>query len=149
MICDAIENIQYYKGIHPNIDCAIEFLLTSELPTETCHIVIDKENVFANVISYTPKVLEEGRYEGHRKYADIQIVLEGSEWIYSAPIKDTQCIESYDETKDIAFYEGEAMQSCILKKGNFALCLPTDAHMPGIKHSVAILKKMVVKVRVD
>ena len=149
MICDTLENIEYYKGIHPNIDKAIEFLLASDLQVEEGRIVIDEENVFANVISYTPKVLEESRYEGHQKYADIQIMLEGSELLYNAPIKDVQCIECYDEVRDIAFYEGEAMQHCILTKGNFVLCLPTDAHMPGINYGIQSLKKMVVKVRLD
>ena len=31
MIFDELENLAYYKGIHENLDCAIDYLLTHDL----------------------------------------------------------------------------------------------------------------------
>lgn len=134
--------------MHPNIDRAICFLKEHTLEVAEGRIEIDGDNVFANVITYEPKVLEESTYEAHERYIDIQIILEGKEHFYNAPLEEVSCIVPYDETKDIGFYKGEIKGECMLEPGKFVLCMPTDAHMPGVTCGISPLKKMVVKVKV-
>ncbi|MGL4798238.1 MAG: YhcH/YjgK/YiaL family protein [Cellulosilyticaceae bacterium] len=149
MIYDSIKNLGVYKGMHPHMDCAIDFILGASLETLEGFVAIDGNQVFANVMHYEPKAMEDGVYESHRRCADIQIVVEGKELLYNAPLEEVTCTMPYDEVKDIAFYKGEAKSSCILEKGKFVICMPTDAHMPGITYGVSGLKKIVVKVKLD
>ena len=148
MIYDDLKYIARYKGIHPNIDQAIDMILNYSFDMAEGRIPLDGEDLFANVNQYTPKQLSEAAYEVHKQYADIQIMLEGEELIYGAPVKDLQCIQPYNRKKDIGFYEGEATEVYVLKRGNFVLCMPGDAHMAGVEHGVYDLKKIVFKVKV-
>ena len=108
----------------------------------------DLENgVFANVQEYFTK--EESVYEAHKKYIDLQYIVSGEEIIYVSDISEVQeCVESYDETKDIAFYQ--TAQSCRkvkLEKDTFVILFPNDAHKPCISvcGNPSEVRKVVVK----
>ena len=111
----------------------------------------DLENgVFAIVQEYFTK--EESVYEAHKKYIDLQYIVSGEEIIYVSDISEVQeCVESYDETKDIAFYQTE--QSCRklkLEKDTFVILFPNDAHKPCISvcGNPSEVRKVVVKIPV-
>lgn len=111
----------------------------------------DLENgVFAIVQEYFTK--EESVYEVHKKYIDLQYVVSGEEIIYVSDINEIQeCVEIYDETKDIAFYQ--TAQSCRkvkLEKDTFVILFPNDAHKPCISvcGNPSEVRKVVVKIPV-
>lgn len=76
MIIDKFENLPLYFSCLPGLDRAAEFLAGENIADG--HYEIDGEKIFANVSSYEPKEFNSDmRFEAHRKYADLQAVLEG------------------------------------------------------------------------
>ena len=85
MIIDKFENLPLYFSCLPGLDRAAEFLVGENIADG--HYEIDGEKIFANVSSYEPKEFNgDMRCEAHKKYADLQAVLEGEERIDWAPL---------------------------------------------------------------
>jgi YhcH/YjgK/YiaL family protein len=117
-------------------------------------IEIAGTKVYAIRSSYQTKPLSEIRYEAHRRYADIQVVLEGIEVIMVADTDDLRTAVPYDMEKDAEFLDGTPPVShrLILSSPMAAAVLfPADAHQPGIafENTASAVSKVVVKVRLD
>ncbi len=106
------------------------------------------EGVYANVESYSPKSEAEARYESHVRMADIQIVLEGEEYIDVFPLEGGEAVLSSDAGRDLTFYRdnGPAAVRVLLRPGIFALIMPGEAHKPCIRAGSEKVRKMVIKI---
>lgn len=106
-------------------------------------------NVYINMVEYQTKALEESKFEAHRDYIDIQIVLSGEELFgvtFSEYLKE---ITPYDEEAECSFLQGDIQSTTILKPDTFIIVFPGEPHMPGIQtDGPSTLRKMVVKVKV-
>lgn len=96
-------------------------------------------------------VLEpEAKYEVHRKYTDIQLVLDGEELhCYTVDSEATE-LENKMEDSDVAFYESATVPTRIyLRPGLICVYYPGELHMPGCNTSGATRKvrKAVIKVK--
>ena len=111
---------------------------------------IQEPDVFAQISSYQTKPPHEGRFESHKRYADIQILLSGSEIIDATPLDGLVPETEYDEQNDIRFYKktDEPAVRLLMAPGSFALFFPQDAHCPQLtSHTgVANVKKVVIKI---
>ena len=149
MIFDSLKNAPRYYKVHPGFEKAFDFLQLNDLFNlpDGKHI-IDGDSVFALVNRYEPKDANELELEGHRKYIDIQVLVEGSEKFGHALLSHQPVSKPYDELKDIAFFKGEPVFG-ILEPGNFYILFPHDLHMPGVKvgHPTPV-KKIVIKVAI-
>lgn len=111
------------------------------------------DGVYAMVQEYTSKELGAGRFENHHLYADIQMVIEGREMMYSttdAAVAGEGC--GYDAEGDIEFFGGYASgaSSVFMEPGRVCMLYPGDFHMPGMAWgSPAPVRKLVVKVKVS
>ena len=111
------------------------------------------EGVSAAVSEYESKTLEAAKFEAHRRFIDVQIILSGEEIIGVMPtekMKLGDCIGEYNEDKDVEFYRncGE-YESHVLRAGDFLILYPEDGHMPGLRVSGPVtVKKIVLKVPV-
>lgn len=73
------------------------------------------------------------KYESHREYLDIHIVLEGEECIEFADTSLLTPLGSYDAKNDCLLYGNDVQGEVIhLTPGIVAVFFPQDAHMPGI-----------------
>ncbi len=146
MIIDKLENIKLYTNIPIE---AINFIqnLNSSVKLGR-HEISDR--VYANVEKYTTKSLAEGRFEAHRNYIDIQILLCGSEKIYLSELAGLKVSESYDKNRDIEFYSSSIKNSfsVTLDGTNFIVIYPHEAHAPQVvaQYAQEVLK-VVVKVK--
>ena len=149
MIYDKIRNIRQYQGISENLDKAIEFLYNTDLnKLDDGRIDIDSDKVFANVMCYDTKNIEDSVKEAHKNYIDIHIIIRGKERMEAADISDLGILTEYVQENDIALYEGEMSMSCILREDYFLICFPNDVHTPALKvDENEYVKKMVVKVK--
>lgn len=95
---------------------------------------------------YETKPGNEIPYEAHRKFWDLQLVLEGEELIGVAPLETLTETIPYDEAEDIAFYKGSGSE-VKLAHGVAALLAPWDGHRPGAScgDEPSRVKKIVVK----
>ena len=94
MVVDSFDYIACYKGLHPNLDTAIEWLNSHTLDAlENGKTIIDGENVFVNVMDADLRDADGAAFEYHRRYADLQIDLTGS-WKRGCSASSTQAQKS-------------------------------------------------------
>jgi len=149
MITDHIKNSQQYKTISEKMDKAFQYLQETDLKgLEPGRYELDGDNLFVLIQAYEAKAIEDGKCEAHKKYIDIQYIIDGSELMGYAPVEGMEIVDPYSEAKDRYFvkWEGDLIN---YSEGMFAIFFPQDAHMPGISNGECpSIKKAVVKIRV-
>ena len=76
MIIDRVENMEYYESILPGLKNGLKTL--RELPSRVVGRY-EFEGGFLMIQEGDTKPMDEGTFEAHRKYVDVQIMLEGCE----------------------------------------------------------------------
>ncbi len=153
MIFDKMENISDYFEELPILKKVEDFVVdfkNRKLADGTYEI--DGKRVFAMVQSYrTQQQTQEMMFEAHKKYIDLQYIVNGIEKIRWARLDSVDLVEEkYSTGGDIAFYEGDAMFDFTLTKGAFLLLYPEDAHLPGLSAQKDVnVRKIVFKIQVD
>lgn len=153
MIFDKMENILDYFEELPllrKVDGFVAEFNNKKLADGTYEI--DGKRVFAMVQSYcTKQQTQEMMFEAHKKYIDLQYIVNGIEKIRWARLDTLDMVEEkYSSGGDIAFYEGDAMFDFTLTKGTFLLLYPEDAHLPGLSAQKDInVRKIVFKIQID
>jgi len=149
MIIDRLINWRRYEALK-ELRPAFEFLekhASGEgLPDGRAEI--DGDRLFALVQTYDPKPAAEGKFESHRRYADVQYIASGAERIGWAPTDILEIEQPYDEENDIAFYpQPKRYTPLAMPAGTFAVFYPEDAHMPCCRLDTdGQVRKIVVKV---
>ncbi len=138
-----------YRGIHPNLDLALEHIREDFLSCvgET-RVELKGGDVYATRFTYETVPAEESFFEAHRKYLDIHIMVSGSEGVEIAP---PEKLTEFDraEANDFYAYRGEGDYKLNLSPGDFLVVFPGDAHR--IKMQTAgpqTVSKVVFKVRI-
>jgi YhcH/YjgK/YiaL family protein len=147
MIVDQLENANTYVHISNRLAVALRYLQTNDMSTFAAgtYEIKDRE-IYAIVSEYTSKNIENAKWESHKKYADIQYVLNGIEKMGHAALKNMEVIENYNPDKDITILKGTG-DYVTVHSGTFAIFFPQDAHQPGVAVDGNIpIKKVVVKV---
>ena len=149
MIIDRITNDHLYYAVHARFQQAFDHIHQMDVNAiPVGRYEIDGDKIFALVQEYNTKLKEHGFWEAHRRYIDLQYVVQGVERMGYANLSHLQQGE-YDTTKDLLPLYGDG-DSVILHSGSFVLLLPEDAHMPGMAlGSPAPVRKIVVKIAVD
>lgn len=148
MIIDRIENAALYCSIHPKFKQAFDYVNSIDVHSIPVgrHEIDDK--MYVLVQEYTTKTKEEGKWEAHHRYIDLQYVVQGAEGMGYANIHHLQQGE-YIPEKDFLPLFGEGDQ-VTLRSGCFVLLFPEDAHMPGMSLSEpAPARKIVLKIAVE
>lgn len=150
MIKDNIQNAENYFNISERVKLGLKFLLDTDFSTaKNGKYTIVKNEVFAIIQSYTSKPKNEGKYEAHKKYIDIQYIIEGEEQIGVSDIENFSVDTEYDKEKDIVFLKQKKdvkIDFIKLKENEFAIFTPRDVHMPSIMlNNSCFIKKVVVK----
>lgn len=146
MIIDKIENSNLYKNLGERINKAFDYIKNTDLKNlASGKYEIDGENIFALISEYQTKPEPEGKLEAHRKYIDVQYVIEGEELMGYVPLGKYEILEPYKEENDIIFFKGDKSFTKVTA-GMFAIFFPEDVHMPGIcVESKTRVKKLVIK----
>jgi YhcH/YjgK/YiaL family protein len=143
--------IAYYKNSE-RWNKAFKFLKDNDLSKlELKKYSLDGDNLFATVSEYTTKNSEDAKFEGHKKYIDIQYVVVGAEMIGIVPeSKVTKITDQYNSESDIAFFSVGKFSEFKATPDRFFIFLPSDIHRPGVKvNENAKVRKVVVKVKID
>ena len=150
MILDTLPNLALYTELSPRLSAAAVFLATHDLAAlPEGRVEIDGDDVFASVSDYETHEPAPERFEAHRDYADLQLVVSGAERIGIAPRTPCLSVEQpYDEARDIEFVRAEG-DFVPLFAGRFLVIFPHEAHQPGCHPAggPARVRKIVVKMR--
>ncbi|MDD5435916.1 MAG: YhcH/YjgK/YiaL family protein, partial [Nitrospira sp.] len=87
MITDLLNNASQYSKMNMKIETALNYLQDTDLSNlKPGRYEIDGSDIFALMQNYETKPKENGFWEAHRKYIDIQYVIKGTELIGYANI---------------------------------------------------------------
>lgn len=153
MILDQAKNLDKYKGlgIGDRYAKAVEWLKNTDLaslPVGTYEI--DGRDVYAMIQEYTTKQWENGNFETHDNYTDVQYVIKGKEILgYVGRDNLTAVKMPYDPARDLTFYEEPASSlACACVADDFMIFFPTDGHKPQIASGEqSPVKKCVLKIK--
>lgn len=147
MVTDRLANAGLYRSLSPRIAAALDYVAATDFSKiEDGRYVLDDDRLFALVQRYTSKPLNEGKWEAHRKYIDLQMVVQGVEQIGYVSIDQLEA-QPYNAEKDVIWLSGTAGQRFTLPSGHFTLLWPGDAHMPGlVADAPSDVLKVVVKI---
>ena len=142
--------LNYFKN-QERWDLAFQFLKTAdlkELPLGKKEL--DGQRLFVSIDEYTTKDKSETRYESHKKYIDIQYIIDGEELIGLTTPDKVEVTEPYNDEKDITFYAFEGGDDIKVTPGNFVVFFPDDVHRPVMKATAnSKVRKIVVKILME
>jgi YhcH/YjgK/YiaL family protein len=149
MIYDQLENAAVYYSLHPLFQKAFDALQQRDWIQLPCgRHDIAGDDIFVNLAEYQTVLPDQGIWEAHQRYIDIQLIVSGEEQMGHAFNHTLQIKEPYDAAKDVEFYSG-AGQLITYRKSTFAIYFPQDAHKPGlISGAPGTVRKAVAKVRI-
>ena len=152
MIFDSVKNGWRYAGLGERFARAFAYLAETDWEnTPAGRYEIDGSDVYVMVQENALKSWSEGRWEAHHNYADIQMVISGSESIgfCVADEADTPVETPYAPESDILFYQEMEGERAVVRTGEMMVLFPEDAHRPCIiaEKGVTKARKAVVKVR--
>jgi len=151
MIADTIKNKNQYSGMSPRMKAAFDYLSGTDFSKiEVGKYEIDGANLFALVQAYDSIPKEQGKWECHKNYIDIQYIVEGVEQIGFQNVDVMKVTTEYNPEKDIAFLSGEG-DFVNLPKDSYGVFFPQDAHMPKVApgNKPGYVKKVVIKIKID
>lgn len=144
-------NLEYIKDINlqENIMEALNYAVNNNLSLLECgSYKINDDRLFFNRVSYSTKPIEEGFWEGHKKYIDIHVILSGSERI-DYNLKSNLQEKSFNEKDDFLSFDGNAKISLFLSKGDFAIFYPEDIHKTALNvDELNVVEKVIFKVKI-
>ncbi len=149
MILDTLVQADRYLALHPLFARAFDFLRNTDwmsLPPGK-HPVQD-EQIFTIVEACQGRTRAEAKLECHRRYIDIQLVLEGIDEMGWKPVATcTDPVTDYDAAHDIHFFNDAPSSWIATPPGAFCLFFPDDAHAPLV--SGGTIRKVVMKIAVQ
>lgn len=151
MIKDSIKNIEQYFGLSERFKLGLEYLKDADWSEieDGRHELLGSE-VYVNVQKYLSKYPSDAEFEAHKKYVDIQYIINGSEKIEVCDAEHFSPLSDYDIEKDIIFLlpkESSSPEFFTLCADEFLILMPGEVHKPSLAVDVPInVRKAVVKV---
>lgn len=149
MIIDKVTNLKKYANI-PNIRDILRFLDNKKITCLPCgDISIIGQDLYLKVLRYRPKAPKQNKFEIHRKYTDVQIIIKGVEMMQVAPL---ECLKKTRASlkDDFVFFSGNKyISEIVARKGDAIVFFPEEAHKPGCSYKgiESQVTKLVFKTR--
>ena len=140
-----------YRGIHPNLDLALEHITPEFLASlrDNQRVELKGDLVYCTRFTYETIPQEESFFEAHRRYLDIHIMVEGEERVDMNRPEDLKLTDA-QEGNDFYAYQGESWHSTMLKPGEFLVVFPGVAHPIKVQvDGPKTVSKAVFKVCID
>ena len=149
MIYATLSQAQRYAALHPLFPTAFAYMRNTDLHSLSsgCHRVVE-EQLYAIVEQQPGRTRASALLECHRKYIDIQLVLQGvDEMGWRSLSECTQALDDYNEDKDIQFFRDAPSTWIKTPPGSFCIFFPEDAHAPLV--SDGEIRKVIFKIAVS
>ena len=151
MVFDTLKNCAQYYCLHERFEQAFDFIREATAKDLAVgKYEIDGKELYASVQEYNSKLPENGKFEAHKNYIDIQFIVSGIEEMGVMDISKATSKVAYNPEKDVEFYEdSEKAGGCVVEKSEFGIFFPWDVHKPGLAYRGVStpVKKVVVKVK--
>jgi len=146
MILSALSQSDRYATLHPLFPRAFEYIRDTDLlALAPGRYPVVGEQLFVIAESVPGRTRAEAQLECHRKYIDIQLVLEGvDEMGWKALADCVEPVSDYSAEKDIRFFRDAPASWIATPPGAFCIFFPEDAHAPLV--STGQIRKVIFKV---
>ncbi|MFP5419531.1 MAG: YhcH/YjgK/YiaL family protein [Gammaproteobacteria bacterium] len=148
MILAKLTEADRYAALHPQFARAFDFLRNTDWRAlAPGRHDLQGDQLFAIVENCVGRTRAEAKLECHRRYIDIQLVLEGIDEMGWKPLAD--CADpatDYDAARDIRFFNDAPASWIATPPASFCLFFPDDAHAPLV--STGMIRKVVLKIAV-
>ena len=148
MILDELASFEQYAQADRRLMPAWEFLKTHPLVLLENGRYELGGNAYA-VVKDMP-LRSEAPFEAHRRYIDVQLVVNGEEIIEYIPMQLLTDNENYSEERDLQLFEDRPERTVCLKLGSGSFCIfyPQDAHKPAMCWREEANRRMLIKIPV-
>jgi biofilm protein TabA len=148
MILATLSQSSRYAALHPLFQRAFDYMRDTDLfALAPGRYPIVGDDLFAIVERVPGKTKDTARLEAHRKYIDIQLVLEGDEQMGWKPLADClNPVSEHSEEKDIRFFHDAPASWIAVPPDHFCIFFPEDAHAPLVSNGE--VRKVIFKVAV-
>ena len=149
MILSALSQTSRYAALHPLFQQAFDYMRDTDLNAlAPGRYPIVGDELFAIVEQAPGKTKEMAKLEAHRKYIDIQLVLDGDERMGWKPLADClNPVSEHSEEKDIRFFHDAPASWIAVPPDHFCIFFPEDAHAPLVGEGQ--IRKVIFKVAVQ
>ncbi len=132
MIFSNLANAGRYIKLHPLFFRAFEYIRHTDLRAlAPGRHDIAGDNLFAIVEHAPGRTRAEAKLECHRRYIDIQLVLEGVDEMGWKSLPDCcKPADEYNAGKDIRFFDDDPAVWIATPPDHFCIFFPEDAHAP-------------------
>lgn len=131
-------------------DTIFGFLARKDLDTLSVgRYPLEGDDAFALVSLYHGRNADSAHFEEHHHYADVHMVASGEEYIERADTAGLPVAVPYNADQDIIFVDAESYSRMLAEPGHFFVFFPDDAHKASLHANDSLVRKIVVKVRVD
>lgn len=148
MIFSALSGSARYSPLHPMFARAFDYIRGTNLHA----LAPGRYNIVGDdliaIVEHVPgKTREMARLECHRKYIDIQLVLDGIDEMGWKPLADCcNPVSDYSAEKDILFFHDAPASWVATPPDHFCIFFPEDAHAPLV--SAGPVRKVIFKIAV-
>lgn len=159
MVIDNLENLTNYEGLHPTFPKAFSYLkmLLESGAADGRHEPSEQaanEAFYVNLMTGTAQPKDDAVAESHRKYIDVQVVIDGAELMCVPAAKELPAVTTdYQEDKDYMLYAPVSVSACHqlrVHAGQFVIFFADELHAPmiGLDTTPTTVRKAVLKVPV-
>ncbi len=148
MIFSALSQSARYEALHPLFARAFDYIRNTDLYVlAPGRYPIAGDDLIAIVEQVPGKTRDMARLECHRKYIDIQLVLDGTDEMGWKPLADCMNpVSDYSTEKDIQFFHDAPASWIATPPDHFCIFFPEDAHAPLV--STGTVRKVIFKIAV-
>src|SRR3972149_557293 len=132
MILTTLTQSSRYAALHPLFPRVFEYIRNTDLlALAPGRYPIIGEDLFAIVEHVPGRTRAEAKLECHRRYIDIQLVLEGVDEMGWKALEDCHNpVNDYSAEKDIRFFHDAPASWIAVPPDHFCIFFPGDAHAP-------------------
>jgi biofilm protein TabA len=146
MIFSSLSQSSRYVALHPQFPRAFEYIRNTDLHAlAPGHYPIIGVDLFAIVEHEPGRTREMAKLEVHRRYIDIQLVLEGVDEMGWKPLSDcSEPVDDYSAERDIQFFHDAPVSWISTPPGTFCIFFPEDTHAPLVSNGK--IRKVIFKI---
>jgi len=148
MIFSSLSQADRYAAQHPLFPRVFDYIRDTDLfALEPGRYDIVGDDLFAIVENVQGRSHEMAKLEAHRRYIDIQLVLDGVDEMGWKPLADCfNPVSEHNEEKDIRFFLDAPISWIATSPDHFCIFFPEDAHAPLV--SKGPIRKVIFKIAV-
>lgn len=147
MVFDTLDQLEMYIPILPAIRVIADTLDHDELYDKPAGSYTTRDpKVTYKILEYMTSAADKP-FEFHKDHSDVMVVLSGQELMSTSWRELKKQCETFDEKKDVGFFQAEPISVLQAAQGRFAIFFPGEPHKSGVAAGEpALVKKAVFKV---